>query len=233
MNSFAKLEQQIGYTFKDKELLRTALTHTSYANEHRTNKNSKSRTKNNERLEFLGDSVLNLIITTYLFKALGRVSEGEMSRIRSTIVCEKSLRNAAEGFDLKKYLLLGKGEEQTGGRNRDSIIADAMEALIGAIYLDSGLESAESFIKKVMMKIIDLALEGKLFKDYKTQYQEMVQRHSDAKIEYLVIREQGPDHNKIFTVKLLLNGEFISMGEGRNKKEAEQNAAREAIGIEK
>ncbi|MDO5096903.1 MAG: putative dsRNA-binding protein, partial [Peptostreptococcaceae bacterium] len=124
-------------------------------------------------------------------------------------------------------------EEQTGGRNRDSIIADAMEALIGAIYLDSGLASAENFIKKVMTKIIDLALEGKLFKDYKTQYQEMVQRHSDAKIEYLVIREQGPDHNKIFTVKLLLNGEFVSMGEGRNKKEAEQNAAREAIGIEK
>lgn len=233
MNSFEKLEQQIGYTFKDKELLRTALTHTSYANEHRMNKNSKSRTKNNERLEFLGDSVLNLIITTYLFKALGRVSEGEMSRIRSTIVCEKSLRNAAEVFDLKNYLLLGKGEEQTGGRNRDSIIADAMEALIGAIYLDSGLESAENFIKKMMTKIIDLALEGKLFKDYKTQYQEMVQRHSDAKIEYLVIREQGPDHNKIFTVKLLLNGEFVSMGEGRNKKEAEQNAAREAIGIEK
>lgn len=233
MNSFEKLERQIGYAFKDKELLRTALTHTSYANEHRTNKNSKSRTKNNERLEFLGDSVLNLIITTHLFKALGRVSEGEMSRIRSTIVCEKSLRDAAEGFDLKNYLLLGKGEEQTGGRNRDSIIADAMEALIGAIYLDSGLASAESFIKKVMTKIIDLALEGKLFKDYKTQYQEMVQRHSDAKIEYLVIREQGPDHNKIFTVKLLLNGEFVSMGEGRNKKEAEQNAAREAIGIEK
>ncbi len=233
MNSFEKLERQIGYAFKDKELLRTALTHTSYANEHRTNKNSKSRTKNNERLEFLGDSVLNLIITTHLFKALGRVSEGEMSRIRSTIVCEKSLRDAAEGFDLKNYLLLGKGEEQTGGRNRDSIIADAMEALIGAIYLDSGLASAENFIKKVMTKIIDLALEGKLFKDYKTQYQEMVQRHSDAKIEYLVIREQGPDHNKIFTVKLLLNGESVSMGEGRNKKEAEQNAAREAIGIEK
>ncbi len=233
MNSFEKLERQIGYAFKDKELLRTALTHTSYANEHRTNKNSKSRTKNNERLEFLGDSVLNLIITTHLFKALGRVSEGEMSRIRSTIVCEKSLRDAAEGFDLKNYLLLGKGEEQTGGRNRDSIIADGMEALIGAIYLDSGLASAENFIKKVMTKIIDLALEGKLFKDYKTQYQEMVQRHSDAKIEYLVIREQGPDHNKIFTVKLLLNGESVSMGEGRNKKEAEQNAAREAIGIEK
>ncbi|MDO5096215.1 MAG: ribonuclease III domain-containing protein, partial [Peptostreptococcaceae bacterium] len=127
MNSFEKLERQIDYAFKDKELLKTALTHTSYANEHRMNKNSKSRTKNNERLEFLGDSVLNLIITTHLFKALGRVSEGEMSRIRSTIVCEKSLRDAAEGFDLKNYLLLGKGEEQTGGRNRDSIIADAME----------------------------------------------------------------------------------------------------------
>lgn len=228
MDLFDSLENKIGYSFKYKKLLQEALIHTSYANEHRENK-----MRNNERLEFLGDSVLNLIITTYLFKQLKGVSEGEMSRIRSTIVCEKSLRMAADGFGLNKYLLLGKGEEQTGGRNRDSIIADAMEALIGAIYLDSGLASAENFIKKMMTKIIDLALEGKLFKDYKTQYQEMVQRHSEAKIEYLVIREQGPDHNKIFTVKLLLNGEFVSMGEGRNKKEAEQNAAREAIGIEK
>lgn len=226
MNGFNQLEEKIHYRFHNKQLLHEALTHTSYANEHRAN-----RTGHNERLEFLGDSVLNLVITTYLFKKLKNVSEGEMSRIRSTIVCEKSLRMSADTFGLNHFILLGKGEEQTGGRDRDSIIADAMEALIGAIYVDSGIESAESFIMEYMTETIRLGAQGLLFKDYKTQYQELVQKHTDAKIEYHVIEEKGPDHKKVFTVELMVDGEAISTGTGRNKKEAEQSAAKEAIAI--
>ncbi len=225
------LEHNIGYKFKKQELLREALTHTSYSNENR-----KSRTKStakdsmdNERLEFLGDSVLNLSITTFLFKKNKNLAEGDLSRIRSTIVCEKSLRLAADSIGLSKYILLGKGEEQTGGRNRDSIISDAMEALIGAIYLDSGFAEADRFILKYMDEITNLAIEGKLFKDYKTQYQEMAQKINEAKIEYRVVEEKGPDHNKTFVVALLLNGLEVSRGEGRSKKEAEQNAAKEAM----
>lgn len=235
MEVVERLEKQIGYKFNNKALALEALTHTSYANEHRKNKKNQKisrSTKNNERLEFLGDSVLNLVITTYLFETLRGVSEGDMSRIRSTIVCEKSLRVSADGFDLSQFLLLGKGEELTGGRQRDSIIADAMEALIGAIYLDSDIKEANLFIMKYMKKIIAPAVEGKLFKDYKTQYQEIIQKKRDAKIEYHVVAEKGPDHNKVFTVQLSLDGRIISFGEGKNKKEAEQNAAREAMAVE-
>lgn len=228
MKTLEELEEKIGYCFVNKNLLQLALTHTSYANENRS-RQSKSKPQNNERLEFLGDSVLNLIITSYLFNTLEKVSEGDMSRIRSTIVCEKSLKMSADRFGLKEYIFLGKGEEITGGRNRDSIIADAMEALIGAIYLDSGMESAKCFIQRFMTNTIELALDGKLFKDYKTQFQEIVQKNKDAKIQYQVIAEKGPDHNKLFIVELKLDGKKISSGRGRNKKEAEQNAAREAI----
>lgn len=228
MKTLEELEEKIGYCFVNKNLLQLALTHTSYANENRS-RQSKSKPQNNERLEFLGDSVLNLIITSYLFNTLEKVSEGDMSRIRSTIVCEKSLKMSADRFGLKEYIFLGKGEEITGGRNRDSIIADAMEALIGAIYLDSGMESAKCFIQRFMTNTIELALDGKLFKDYKTQFQEIVQKNKDAKIQYHVIAEKGPDHNKLFIVELKLDGKKISSGRGRNKKEAEQNAAREAI----
>ena len=226
-----ELEKHIGYEFQDKDLLKEALTHTSYSNESRKKKNKSSERplRDNERLEFLGDSVLNLSITTYLYSKMKGLSEGDLSRMRSTIVCERSLRLAGDSFGLNRFILLGKGEEQTGGRNRDSIIADAMEALIGAIYLDAGFAEADSFILHFMADIIDLALKGKLFKDYKTQYQELAQKVSEAKIEYRVIEEKGPDHNKTFLVELLLNGARIATGEGRNKKEAEQNAAKEAL----
>lgn len=226
------LEQNIGYIFKNKDLINEALTHTSYSNEKKRNQPKNKISKNNERLEFLGDSVLNLAVTTFLFGRLGNFTEGELSRLRSTIVCEKSLRQAADTFGLGQFILLGKGEEQTGGRSRESIIADAMEALIGAIYLDAGFEEANKFILKYMGSIIELAIEGKLFMDYKTQFQEVVQRQSDIKIEYKVIGESGPDHNKIFSVELLLNGARVSVGEGRSKKEAEQNAAKGALEIE-
>lgn len=228
-----ELEKNIGYEFKNKKLLKEALTHTSYSNETRKRKGrgkiEAKDARDNERLEFLGDSVLNLSISTFLFQKKKDLTEGELSRMRSTIVCEKSLKLAADSFGLNRYILLGKGEEQTGGRKRDSIIADAMEALIGAIYLDAGFVEADRFILQYMGEIISLALEGKLFKDYKTQYQEKVQRGKEAKIEYLVVGEKGPDHNKLFQVALKLNGQEVSRGEGRNKKEAEQNAAKEAL----
>ena len=224
MKKLNELESRIGYDFNDIELLKTALTHTSYANEHK-----RRMIKHNERLEFLGDSVLSLIITTYLFKNLSNITEGELSRIRSTIVCENSLKMSGDQFDLSHYIYMGKGEEQTGGRNRSSIVADAMEALIASIYLDSGYESAERFVLSQMKDIIDKAIEGKLFKDYKTQYQEMIQKKSNSKIEYVVISEEGPDHQKTFTVGLMLNDRNVSTGEGRSKKAAEQKAAEIAL----
>lgn len=231
MEKMSKLEQNIGYTFANKNLIVEALTHTSYSNENKRKKNKTKEVRDNERLEFLGDSVLNLSITTFLFNRQKNLTEGELSRLRSTIVCEKSLRQAADTFSLGEHILLGKGEEQTGGRNRDSIISDAMEALIGAIYLDAGYEEANKFILKHMGSIIELAVKGRLFMDYKTQFQEVAQKQGNAKIEYKVIGEKGPDHNKIFIVELLLNEENIAKGEGRSKKEAEQNAAKEALEI--
>ena len=224
MKKLNELQSRIGYDFNDIELLKTALTHTSYANEHK-----RRMIKHNERLEFLGDSVLSLIITTYLFKNLSSITEGELSRIRSTIVCENSLKMSGDQFDISHYIYMGRGEEQTGGRNRSSIVSDAMEALIASIYLDSGYESAERFVLSQMKDIIDKAIEGKLFKDYKTQYQEMIQKKSNSKIEYVVISEEGPDHQKTFTVGLMLNDRNVSTGEGRSKKAAEQKAAEIAL----
>lgn len=224
MNKLIELQKKIGYMFIDIELLKIALTHTSYANEHK-----KKMIKHNERLEFLGDSVLSLIITTYLFKNLSNIPEGELSRIRSTIVCENSLKLSGDEFNLSQYIYMGKGEEQTGGRGRSSIVSDAMEALIASIYLDSGYENAEIFVLRQMEDIIQKAIQGKLFKDYKTQYQEVIQKKSNAKIEYVVVSEEGPDHQKIFTVSLLLNDTVVSTGKGRSKKVAEQKAAEIAL----
>ncbi len=224
MNKLIELQNKIGYTFNDVELLKIALTHTSYANEHK-----KKMIKHNERLEFLGDSVLSLIITTYLFKNLSNIPEGELSRIRSTIVCENSLKLSGDEFNLSQYIYMGKGEEQTGGRGRSSIVSDAMEALIASIYLDSGYENAEIFVLRQMADIIEKAIQGKLFKDYKTQYQEVIQKQSNAKIEYIVVSEEGPDHQKVFTVSLLLNDTVVSTGKGRSKKVAEQKAAEIAL----
>lgn len=224
MNKLIELQNKIGYMFNDIELLKIALTHTSYANEHK-----KKMIKHNERLEFLGDSVLSLIITTYLFKNLSNIPEGELSRIRSTIVCENSLKLSGDEFNLSQYIYMGKGEEQTGGRGRSSIVSDAMEALIASIYLDSGYENAEIFVLRQMDDIIQKAIQGKLFKDYKTQYQEVIQKKSNAKIEYVVVSEEGPDHQKVFTVSLLLNDTVVSTGKGRSKKVAEQKAAEIAL----
>lgn len=226
------LEQKIGYSFQNKELLKQALTHTSYTNEHKQS-NKKTPARDNERLEFLGDSVLSLIVTSFLYENQNAMSEGKLSRLRATIVCEKSLRSAADLVSLGDYILLSRGEERTGGRNRDSIIADAMEAVIGAIYLDSGLEAARGFVMRHMETIIQLAMEGKLFSDYKTQFQEWAQKNGEACISYDVVSESGPDHRKSFVVALSLNGARVALGTGNSKKEAEQNAAKGALAIEK
>lgn len=221
------LEEDLGYKFKNIELLKTAFTHSSYANE-----NKMKITENNERLEFLGDAILNLIVSHYLYKKYQDYPEGELTKIRATVVCESSLAFAARKINLGKYLLIGKGEETTGGRERDSILADASEALTGAIYIDSDFDTTSKLLLKNFEEDIVYAVaKGALFIDYKTELQERFQRIKKSKIEYRVLKEVGPDHNKIFYMDVLVNDKTIGKGSGRNKKEAEQMAAKEALMI--
>ncbi len=220
----ASLEEAIGYSFKDKNLILLALTHSSYANE-----NKQEKLKSNERLEFLGDAVLNVVISECIYRDFADLAEGEMTRIRSDIVCEPSLVRQANRIDLGGYLLLGKGEELTGGRKRPSVLSDAFEALIGAIYMDGGIEKAREFICENMGCLIKEAVEGSLFADYKTRLQELVQKSGHSFVKYEIIEERGPDHSKVFVSHVLVNDKVAGRGEGRNKKEAEQNAARAAL----
>lgn len=215
------IEQALGYTFKDKELITTALTHSSYSNE------SKRGEKNNERLEFLGDSILSIVVSEYLYKNL-ELAEGDLTKLRASIVCEGSLANFARKIDLGSYLRLGRGEEHSGGGSRPSILADAFEAVIGAIYLDSGIESARKFLLPFFK---DIAKVGEVvdFRDYKTQLQEIVQKNPEERVHYVLVDERGPDHQKCFTVELRLNSNVIGRGEGRSKKVAEQMAAKQAL----
>ena len=218
-----ELEGKIGYTFKDKTLFKQALTHSSYANEHR-----HEGLKDNERLEFLGDAVLEIISSEYLFYNYPDMAEGEMTKLRASIVCEPTLALCTHEISLGSYLFLGKGEERTGGRNRDSIVSDAMESVIGAIYLDGGFASAKEFIHKFILKDIE---HKKLFYDSKTILQEIVQAEKLGEIEYHLIGEEGPDHNKLFSVELTIRGRSYGKGKGRTKKAAEQQAAYEAIHV--
>lgn len=217
-----KLEEVIEYSFKNKSLLTEALSHSSFANENKKGRNS------NERLEFLGDSVLSIVVSQYLFEHFTHLPEGELTKIRASLVCEKSLYTFAKLIDLGKFLLLGKGEENTGGRERPSILADAFEALIAAIYLDSDLEASKNFILKFIPKDID---KNKTpgFNDYKTILQEVIQQNPEEKVEYVIVEQSGPDHNKAFKVQVCLNSNVIGTGNGRSKKEAEQKAAKEAL----
>ena len=223
-NRISELEEKIGYCFNDKGKLLLALTHSSYANERR----SEGFTSN-ERLEFLGDSVLNIITSDYIYKNHPELPEGEMTKTRAAIVCESSLMKCAEKIDLGDYLYLGKGEENTGGRKRTSILSDAFEALIGAIYLDGGITNAGGFIINSMQDIYRNIKSKETFKDYKTQFQEIIQKQSEQHISYRIIDEKGPDHDKVFISELLVGGKPYGTGEGRTKKEAEQNAARAAM----
>jgi ribonuclease-3 len=217
----SELEKRIGYEFKDKELLERALTHSSYTN-------GKSK-KSNERLEFLGDSVLSLVVSEYLYTNFMEMSEGQLTKIRAGIVCENSLYPFAKEIDLGSAIYLGKGEENTGGRDRRSILADAFEALIAAIYLDGGLEEARRFILRFVPKPEQIQ-EGKAtLGDYKTILQEIIQQNPEEHVTYELAEESGLAHNKTFVSNVLLNGQVIGTGEGGSKKEAEQNAAKAAI----
>ena len=219
-----ELSEKLKYTFNNIQLLNESVTHSSYANE-----NKKKNIKYNERLEFLGDSVLSIVISEYLYKRLLAVQEGDLTKIRASIVCEPSLARCSQDLNLGKYLLLGKGEESTGGRSRVSILADTYEAIIGAIYLDGGFDHAKKFILQSLKHIIEDAINGRVFQDYKTHLQEVVQSENVERLLYEVISEDGPDHNKIFHVHVRIGNKIVGKGSGKSKKEAEQNAAKEAL----
>ena len=216
-----QLEQIIGYTFQNKKLLKQALTHSSYANEKKLGKLGC-----NERLEFLGDAVLELISSDFLYAKFTQVPEGELTKKRASLVCEPSLAYCARQFGLPQYLLLGKGENMAGGRNRDSIVSDATEALLGAIYLDGGFEPAKDFVLKFILNDIE---HKQLFYDSKTILQEIVQEKGIQPVEYILTGESGPDHDKQFTVSVQVNGQVVGNGTGHTKKAAEQAAAYQAI----
>ena len=214
------LEKELQYSFRNKELLREALNHSSYANEHRGGLGS------NERLEFLGDSVLGFVSAEFLFKRHGQLPEGDLTRMRAALVCEQSLYEVAKELDLGRFLRLGKGEEAGGGRQRQSILADAVEAVFAAVYLDGGIEQARELIERVLLSRAPAAEERR---DYKTTLQEVVQRRSGQVLTYHMLSQSGPDHNKTFLFEVRLNGSPVGQGEGRSKKEAEQAAAKDAL----
>lgn len=217
-----KLEAALGYTFHDKRILENALTHSSYANENR-----ERGLRNNERLEFLGDSILGFVVAEYLYRNLPDKPEGELTRIRADLVCEKNLARAAATLDLGSFLLLGHGEEHGGGRKRDSIVSDAMESVIAASYMDGGFQAAKGIIDRLIL--CDVPADKPHNCDYKTALQELVQRKKDQVLHYELVGESGPDHDKQFEVSVLLNGVPCGRGRGSSKKRAEQAAAAAAI----
>lgn len=218
---FLELEKKIGYKFENFDLLVNAMTHSSYANEHHI-----SYTGNNERLEFLGDAVLEVTSSEFLFQKYPDLPEGKLTKKRASMVCEPTLALCAREIPLGDYLLLGKGEEATGGRKRDSIVSDAMEALIGAIYLDGGFANAKEFINRFVLKDIE---NKQLFYDSKTTLQEIVQGQFEEDVRYVLVKEEGPDHNKSFYVEAILGEKVLGQGCGHTKKAAEQQAAYCAI----
>ena len=215
------LEEKLGYSFQNRELLENALTHSSRANE------SRGRLPSNERLEFLGDSILGMVVADHLYRGHPDLPEGDLTRTRAALVCEESLVEVAQALNLGEYLRLGKGESSGGGRERPSIQADAVEAVLAAIYLDGGIGSARKFIQKFILSRETDGLAKPL--DHKTALQELVQRESGQVLRYRLVGEEGPDHNKRFFVEVTLNGQAVGSGSGRSKKEAEQMAAAAAI----
>ncbi|MGM9647068.1 MAG: ribonuclease III [Eubacteriales bacterium] len=223
---FSRLEQEIGYQFQTVTHLKNALIHSSYANE------SGSRHPAldcNERMEFLGDTVLSLVVSTYLFKTFPELPEGNLSKIRSFTVCEKALAEFAAEINLGDYLLLGKGEDNNNGRQRPSITSDAFEALIAAIYLDGGLEPATKFVLRFAIPHIDRLRSEQITEDYKTALQQIVQQEHGEKLEYVLVAEEGPAHQRTFTMEARLNSNVIGRGVGSSKRDAEQKAAKEAL----
>lgn len=218
---FEQLEKNIGYIFKDKKILKKALTHTSYANE--------NKIESNEKLEFLGDSILEFISSKYIFNNYNHLKEGEMTKVRADVVCEKSLYKVAKKHNFSDFLLIGKSQIVSKGNERPAVLADAVEAIIAAIYFDSNLESAEKFIINNLKDEIELASKNVGLKDYKTVLQEKLQIHGDVNIQYNVLQELGPDHDKIFKVEVTCDGKQLATGSGKTKKSAEMEAARIAI----
>ena len=215
------VEKSIGYIFKNKELLKKALTHTSYAYE--------KKVESNEKLEFLGDSILEFVSSKYIFARYPKLKEGEMTKVRATVVCEESLYKIAKLHGFSDFLYLGKSEVLSGGKNRPAILADSVEAVIAAIYLDGGIEPADKFIIENLDKEIDEATKHVGVKDYKTVLQEKLQEHGEVKIEYEITNEKGPDHDKRFEAQVSCNGKILAKGEGKSKKEAHMNAAKKAL----
>ena len=219
MNS---LEKRLNYKFKNIDLLKNALVHSSYANEVRGSVHS------NERLEFLGDSVLSVIVSEHLYNKFPTMPEGELTRMRASLVCEKSLCEFSRELGIGNYLKLGKGEDKNGGRERDSILADAFEAVLAVVYLDGGMDAAKAHIMNTVLRDIKHC-EDDTFKDYKTTLQEVIQRNPEESVSYILVNESGPDHNKSFTVEVHLNSNVIGKGTGKSKKQAEQMAAKQAL----
>ena len=215
------LEMRISYTFQNKNLLRQALTHSSFANEQKINK-----WDDYERLEFLGDAVLELVSSDYLYRADPHMPEGKLTKLRSSMVCEPALAYCARDIELGNYIFLGRGEEATGGRRRESITSDVLEAVIGAIYLDGGLQHAREFINRFILSDLE---DKQLFYDSKTILQELIQKNGEGKLSYALVEESGPEHDKLFRVEAMLDGKKIGAGSGRTKKHAEQQAAYQAL----
>lgn len=218
------LSLKLGVIFTDTALLQQALTHTSYANEFKG-----ELLPSNERLEFLGDAVLDLVIGEYLFRQFRDLPEGDLTKARAALVCEQTLSRRARELEIGEYLLLGKGEAASGGRDRISILADAFEAVIGAVYLDNGFDAASRFVLNHFADDLNAISRGEYSKDYKTLLQETAQRNGHNKIHYELIAENGPDHNKEFAVSVSVNERQLGVGSGKSKKEAEQNAAQQAL----
>lgn len=215
------LEKSIGYTFKDKSILKNALTHTSYAHEHGI--------ESNEKLEFLGDSILEFISSQYIYKNYPSLREGEMTKVRATVVCEKSLYKVAKSHNFSDFLYLGKSEIKTGGNLRMAVLEDSVEAVIAAIYMDGGLKEAEKFIIENLKDAIKEATKHVGDKDYKTVLQEKLQVHGNVDIKYIITNEKGPDHDKVFESEVKCNGRFLAKGKGKSKKEAQMQAAKKAL----
>lgn len=220
-----EFERKIAYTFSDKNLLILALTHSSYANE-----TKKGSHENNERLEFLGDAVLDMVVSEYMYRHFPKIPEGELTKLRAAVVCEKALHSYSLQLHVGDYLRLGKGELHTGGNERPSILADAFEAIVAAVYLDGGLEPAKKLVLRFVVPEVSNQ-RRRHFKDYKTTLQEIIQQNPGEMLEYVLTGESGPDHNKQFTVQVFLNSNIIGTGRGRSKKDAEQQAAKEALAL--
>ncbi|MEI8216243.1 MAG: ribonuclease III [Eubacteriales bacterium] len=222
--NYREIEEKLNYSFKNTELLEMALKHSSYINER-----NLTNVMNYERLEFLGDAIFDAIISDYLFFNMQDSEEGELTKIRAEVVRESSLAKCGTKLQIGKYIYLSRGEENSGGRNRKSILADVMEAIIGAIYIDGGFSEAKKFVLHLFSEIIESAKSGALFSDFKTALQERLQANGEVEIIYIIDKETGPDHEKTFYINLKLNGEEIGKGFGKSKKEAEQAAAKDAL----